>query len=401
MLELGLKEELKERFYNELTKNILPFWMNNTIDNEKGGFYGLIMDDMEIKKDGPKGLVLCARILWTFSTAYRVLREDKYLIIAERAYEYLVNYFWDKEYSGAFWMLDYKGKPIDTKKQIYGEAFAIYGLSEFYRATKRKEALDKAIELYRLLEKYSYDKEFKGYFEAFTREWELSSDMRLLENDLNSEKTMNTHLHVLEAYTSLYRVWKDKDLRKSLKEIIEVILKYIVDKDTYHFKLYFDKEWNSKEEVISYGHDIEGSWLLLEAAKVLGDKNLISKTRYMSSKMAQATYQEGRDNDGALPNEATVEGIKDGDKFWWVEAEAVVGFFNAYQLTGKEYFLEASQKAWRFIDDNIIDKVNGEWFKNVTWNRELLVGMAKVDPWKCPYHNSRMCFELMERLKKA
>jgi len=401
MLDVKLKEELKKKFYNELTKDILPFWMNNTVDSEDGGFYGLIMDDMEIKKDGPKGLVLCSRILWTFSTAYRVLREDKYLKIAERAYEYLIKYFWDKEYSGAYWMLDYKGIPIDTKKQIYGEAFAIYGLSEFYRATKNKGALDKAIELFRTLEKYSYDKDLKGYFESFTREWELSSDMRLLENDLNSKKTMNTHLHVVEAYTNLYRVWKDEEMRKSLKGIIEVILKHIIDNNTYHFKLYFDDEWNSKADIISYGHDIEGSWLLLEAAEVLGDEKLIEETRNMAIKMAQATYKEGLDEDGALTNESTSKGVIDGSKTWWVEAEAVVGFFNAYQLTGKEYFIEASLNAWRFIDENIIDKVNGEWFRKVTRDRKKIDGMAKVDPWKCPYHNSRMCFEIMERLGKV
>jgi mannobiose 2-epimerase len=393
--------EFRERVKDEVLKDILPFWMSNTVDNKNGGFYGAITNDLNVIEDSQKALVICARILWTYSFAFGQYKNSEYLKMAERAYNYLIANFWDEHYSGAYWMLDCEGKPLDTKKQIYAEAFAIYGLSEYYMAFKSVPALEKAIELFELIERYGYDKQNKGYFEAYTREWTLMTDFRLLKDDLNEKKTMNTHLHILEAYTNLLRAWDNELLRSRLRELIEIMLEHIIDSNTYHFKLYFDEQWNSKSKRISFGHDIEGSWLLNEAAEMLGDKELIAKVKDVSVKMAQAVYDEGIKPDGGLIYEFESEKCIDSDRCWWVMAEAVVGFYNAYQISGEEHFFRASFDAWNFIETYIIDRKCGEWFRRVSEDLKPYQNMLKVDEWKCPYHNSRACFEIIKRLRLA
>lgn len=396
------KEEIKKDFIKqaeeELVENILKFWIENTQDNEFGGFYGKIDNSLNVDKKAAKGSVLCARILWTYSAAYNKFKKQRYLDIAKRAYEYLLNNFWDKQYSGVYWLLDYKGNPIDTKKQIYAQAFAIYALSEYYAASNEKESLNRALELFEDIEKYSYDTVNKGYFEAYSREWSLAEDLRLSEKDMNEKKSMNTHLHVLEGYTNLFRVCKTKEIQMRLKEIIEITLKYIID-ENYHFKLFFDEKWNSKVKNISYGHDIEGSWLLVEAVEVLNDDELTEKVKKAAIGMAAATLNEGIDKDGGLLNELFEDGKFDTDKHWWPQAEAVVGFINAYQLTEEDKYLEAAYNIWAYIRNNIVDKVNGEWFWMAKGENNEHDTAPKVDMWKCPYHNSRVCFEILSRFK--
>jgi mannobiose 2-epimerase len=396
-----LKLVFKKKVEDELLKDILPFWIKYDIDEEFGGFYGQITNELKINKKAPKGSVLCSRILWAYSAAYSKYQDSKYLEVAKRAYGYLLSKFWDEEYLGVYWMLDYKGNPIDTTKQIYSEAFAIYALTEYYKVTKEEEALNKAKEIYKVMQKYSYDSENKGYFEAYTREWKPKEDMHLSYKELNEKKSMNTHLHVLEAYTNLYRVWKDKEFENKFRELIDVTIKYIIDNDTWHFKLFFDEKWNSKMGTISYGHDIEGSWLLFEAAEVLQDKDVLERVKRVSINMAEASYKEAIDSNGGLLNEKHEDGQIDRAKHWWPQAEAVIGYLNAYQLTGKEYFFKAAYEMWSYIEENIVDKKNGEWFRMaMKENDKLYKLLMKVDPWKCPYHNSRVCLEVMRRLVK-
>jgi cellobiose epimerase len=391
-------EPWREQFERELKDNILDFWLKHTIDEENGGFVGEIDQYMKINPNADKSLVLNARIVWTFATAYRFYKDERYLQLAERAYDYLLEHFEDKEYGGMYWMVDAKGQPSQTKKQVYGQAFTIYALSELFRATGKQAALDKAIELFRLLEKHSYDPVNLGYVEALARNWEATGDLSLSGKDLNEKKSMNTHLHVLEAYTNLYRVWQTEELEKKHKELIEVTLDHIVDPDTAHFKLFFNDEWESKNDHISYGHDIEGSWLLYEAAEVNGDAALLARVKDTAIKMAEATLNEGVDPDGGMINEADASGYTDTNKDWWPQAEAVVGFYNAYQLTGDEKYKEAALNSWNFIDRYIVDKADGEWFWSVTRDGKPTIGHGKVNAWKCPYHNSRACFEMIERL---
>jgi mannobiose 2-epimerase len=388
----------KSDLEQELKDNILGFWMRNTIDEVHGGFLGEITPDLQVIEGAEKSLVLNTRILWTFSAAYRIYKNNEYLSIAERAYQYIVDYFIDKEYDGLFWMLKADGTPSEDKKQVYGQAFAIYALSEYHRATGHEEALKQAIHLFHVLEKYSYDKVYKGYFEALSRDWKVTDDLSLSDKDLNEKKSMNTHLHVMEAYTNLLRVWPSDVLQDQLAELIEVTLDYIVDPVTSHFKLFFNEEWHVKSDHISYGHDIEGSWLLLEAAEVLGDAILLERTKKVAIAMAEATYAEGVDPDGGILNEASSGELLDTDKDWWPQAEAMVGFYNAFQMTGDAKFEQAAQHSWSFIQEYIIDHEHGEWFWSV--NREGVPNLenSKVSAWKCPYHNGRACMEMLERL---
>lgn len=382
----------------ELKENILSFWIKHALDIENGGFVGYMSNDLIIDNHHDKSSVLNSRILWTYSTAYRIYHEEKYLTIANRAFNYLIQHFWDNEHSGVYWMVDFKGNPSDTKKQIYALAFAIYGLSEYFIATQDSTSLKKAIELYEVIEKYSYDPINKGYTEALRADWTPLADMSLSSKDLNVMKSMNTHLHILEAYTHLLSVWDNDKLRNSLKELINVTLTNIVDPLTNSFKLYFDKSWNSKADIISCGHDIEGSWLLYEAAEVLGDEDICETVRVIAAKMAQQVYSKGIDlRDGGLIYEIEPKRM-DCSKEWWPQAEAVVGFFNAYQLTGKEHYLDASESMWEFIKENIIDPKYGEWYWGLDEMGDIRHEKEKIGPWKCPYHNSRMCFEIINRI---
>jgi cellobiose epimerase len=392
--------QLKNEMAEEL-QSILKYWTKKTIDNEYGGFYGRINGNNQLIPENDKGSVLNARILWTFSSAYRFLKDPKFIEIAHRAKTYLLDYFWDKKQEGIFWMLDYKGNPIDGKKQIYSQAFAIYALAEYFRVTQDKESLDYAIKLFEIIEKYSFDKGLNGYFEAYSRDWELLEDLRLSDKDANEKKTMNTHLHVLEAYTNLYRVWPNNRLQKQLKNLIEVFIEKIIDNHSGSFNLFFDENWISKSKITSFGHDIEGSWLLFEAAEVLHDKELLAKVEKITIKMAGRVASNGLDTDGGLVYEGEHGKIIDYDKHWWPQAEAIVGFVNTWQLTKDESYLQKAWDVWEFTKDKMIDKQNGEWYFRV--NREGLpyTEEDKVGPWKCPYHNGRACLEIIERFHKG
>jgi len=392
-------ETLKVEVKDELVKNILPFWMTKMIDSADGGFYGRIDGNGSIQKDADKGCVLNARILWTFSSAYRILKKSEYLRTAERSKDYLLNNFVDRKYGGVYWLIDHSGGMKDGKKQIYAQAFAIYGLTEYYRVTGDQICLDKAIDLFRLIEKYSYDNELDGYFEAFSREWGITDDLRLSTKDANEKKTMNTHLHVLEAYTNLYRIWKDEFLKKRLSGLITIFTDKIVNNQTYNLNMFFDEEWNDKTDLVSYGHNIESSWLIYEAAQVLGDKVLTDKVKGICLKIADAS-KAGIMKDGSMIYEKFFNtGRIDSDRHWWVQAETVVGFLNAYELTRIKEYLELSQSAWRFISEQIVDRKNGEWYWSVNDMLQPNLKDDKAGFWKCPYHNSRMCLEIIERTK--
>lgn len=379
----------------ELTHNILPFYLNYVIDWEHGGFYGLITHNLTIQPEAPKALVQNSRILWAFAQAYRELGDPIYRDIADRAFHYLLDYFWDNQSGGLYWLLDYQGRPLEPIKMIYGQAFGIYGLSEYYLATGSEESLAKAIALYRLIEEYCHDSDFGGYFEGGNQNWTPLTGVSV--DHVPAAKTMNTHLHVLEAYTNLLRAWADPSLQATLKTLIQVTLQHLIDPDSGHFKLHFDAAWQSQSNHLSYGHDIEGSWLLVEAAEVIGDHELEQPVKQIALKIAQTTLAEGLDADGGLFNEGSPAGITDSNKDWWPQAEAMIGFLNAYQLTRQPHFLEASLNSWQFVQQYLIDKQHGEWFLAV--NREGTPHLReKTGPWKAPYHNGRACMEVKRRL---
>jgi mannobiose 2-epimerase len=384
----------------ELTGNILPYWMNTMIDEEKGGFYGRRNGYDELVAHADKGIILNTRILWTFSQASRVVKEQKevadYLRIADRAYDYICEYFIDRENGGLYWMVNNEGNPVYTKKQIYAQAFGIYAFTEYYLATKNQKALDLAITLFELIEKYSFDKTAGGYFEAFDRDWAPLEDLRLSEKDANESKTMNTHLHVLEAYTNLLRCWENAKLERQLIKLITLFNTTIINKE-HHLQLFFDDNWQVKSDIISFGHDIEASWLLVEAATETKDQLLIQQTKEQAVKIVDAVISEGTNTYGALINEIH-HGTADTDLHWWPQAEAMVGFHEAYHITGDQQYLNRMETLWHFIKNNIVDHENGEWHWRLTEDNTIVRSEDKAGPWKCPYHNGRACMELMKRL---
>ena len=391
-------DDLQQRVEAELTTGILPFWLKYVIDDEYGGFRGQIANDLTIDRHAAKGLILNARILWTFSKAFSVYRDPAHLAAARRAYEYIAQFFWDNEFGGVYWMVDCEGRPLDTKKRIYGQAFAVYALAEYAHSSGDQEAVARAMHLVERIESASHDDVNGGYFETFERDWTEAADQRLSEVDMDEKKSMNTHLHLLEAYATLLRYREDTTVRFRLRELIEILLKHIIDPATHHFILFFDEQWHPRSEVISFGHDIEGSWLLCEAAEILGDPEVLRRVREAAVEMAQAVLDQGLDTDGGLLYEAGPTGIIDSDKHWWPQAEAVVGFLNACELTGREHFINAAGRSWAFIEAHIVDHEHGEWFWLVSQEGIPDATKDKVGPWKCPYHNSRTCFEVMERL---
>ena len=389
-----MKQDVREVLEN----NILRFWIDRMQDEEHDGFYGRIDNNNVLHADADKGTILNARILWTFSAAYRVLRKPVYLEMANRAERYFIDRFIDSQYGGVYWSLDYKGQPKDTKKQFYAIGFAVYGLSEYARATGNKDALMQAIRLYHCIEEHALDHEQGGYIEAMTRDWQPIADMRLSEKDANYPKSQNTHLHILEPYTNLYRVWPSPELRKSLLGIIDIFTDKILNPETHHLDLFFDMDWTrGAGQLESYGHDIECSWLMHEAALVLGDKSVLDKVEPIVRIVGKAS-EKGLNPDGSMIHEANLTaGIVDDDLHWWVQTETIVGFANLYQHFGDEAALEKALRCWQYVKDNLIDYEHGEWY----WSRHRDGSLNTVDDkagfWKCPYHNSRMCLEIIER----
>ncbi len=392
-----LINRLRNEMRSELENNILPFWMNKMEDNEEGGFYGQITGEDELKPEASKGAILNARILWTFSSAYRLLKKPEYLETATRAKRYLIDRFYDPQYGGIYWELDYKGNPLDTKKQIYAIGFAIYGLSEYARATGDEEALAYAQQLFDVIEQHSFDSEQNGYVEALTRDWQPIEDMRLSDKDENEKKTMNTHLHILEPYTNLYRVWKDEQLERQLRNLIEVFITRILDPQTGHLNLFFEEDWTNKYRIYSYGHDIEASWLIHEAALVLGDPEVLKRIEPIIIRIAQAA-DEGLNPDGSMIYENFLDKQKiDRELHWWVQAENVVGHINLYQHFGNTEALDTAVRCWEFIKTKLIDREQGEWHWSLLPDGTVNRRDDKAGFWKCPYHNGRMCMEVIER----
>ena len=427
-------QTMKQEMQDVCENNILRFWLDKMQDQENGGFYGRIDGSGVLHPEAEKGAILNARILWSFSAAYRVLSHlspltshlQDYLDAATRAKDYIIEHFIDHEYGGVYWSVDYKGHPLDTRKQFYAIGFAIYGLSEYVRATGDREALEYALDLYDCIEGHALDKEHNGYIEACTREWGEISDMRLSELDANYPKSQNTHLHIIEPYTNLLRCLKEMQAQEtcdyvpalgsvlpvgvsvpmetivaveaSVRNLIDIFTDRILNPDTRHLDLFFEMDWKrGAGHLESYGHDIECSWLLHEAALVLGDQKVLEKVEPIVREVAKAS-EKGLRPDGSMIHEANLDtGHVDDDLHWWVQAENVVGLVNIYQYFHDVHALDKAISCWNYIKTQLIDWDNGEWY----WSRHPDGTLNTLDDkagfWKCPYHNSRMCLEIIER----
>jgi mannobiose 2-epimerase len=387
----------KQEMEDEL-KEILAFWMQFAPDLKNGGFYGRLDETNLADPEAPKGIVLNTRILWSFSAAYNLTKNKNYLHFSKRSYDYILEYFLDREHGGMYWSVDYTGGLLKGRKQIYGQSFCIYAFAEYFKAAGDPAILEHAKKIFFLIERYAYDQQHKGYFEAFGRRWEQETDFRLSPKDANEQKTMNTHLHLLEAYSNLYGVWPDFFLGKQIENLLEVFLQYIIDKKTGHLRLFFDASWDAKSEIISFGHDIEAAWLLQEAAEKTGDQRWIDRLKKAGMQITLAAA-EGLDSDGGLWYEYdTHTNLILKEKHWWPQAEAMIGFLNACQLVGDKAYLDQSYTSWLFIKKYIKDYRYGEWYWGVDANHFSMKNQDKLGFWKCPYHNTRACLEIAKRL---
>ena len=388
-----MKQEMREC----LTNNILRFWLDRMVDRELGGFYGRIDGNGRLVADTEKGAILNARILWAFAAAYRVLGDKEYLAAAVRAKDYIIDHFVDKEYGGVYWSLNADGTPKDTKKQSYAIGFTIYGMSELARATGDREALDCAVALFDSLETHAFDADNNGYIEALTRDWQPIADMRLSDKDENGSRTMNTHLHIIEPYTNLYRVAPSDRLKERLENLLQIFTEKLLNKQTNHLDLFFNDQWQGRRNIQSFGHDIEASWLLHETALVLGDKDVLARMEPIVQDIATAA-DEGLLPDGSMIYERWMDtGKTDRSLQWWVQCENVIGHVNLWQYFGKKENLDIAKKCWNYIKTHLVDKTGGEWYWSINEDGTANLVDDKAGFWKCPYHNTRMCLEIMER----
>lgn len=387
-------DKLYKEVKKELTEHILPFWMKLK-DEQNGGMIGEVDFHLQKDKKADKGGIVTARFLWTFSAAYRVTGDAIYLAYADQLYHFLVDKVYDHKDLGLFWLLDYKGNPKDTSKHIYAQSFGVYALSEYYRASKNENALNLAIELFKLIEEKGFSEKRNAYMEEFDREWNAVSNEKLSENGVLAEITMNTHIHILEAYTNLYKAWPNEELKARLHHLLEIHYERIYDQKSKFLGVFFNENWESIADIKSFGHDIEASWLMDETIKTLE----LERKEYidMVVDIAYNIADYAMEDNGSLMNEE-VDGKVDRTKIWWVQAEAIVGFYNAYERTNDERFLQLVHSLWNYTKENIIDKrEGGEWYWSVD-DKGNPTERNICDPWKASYHNGRFCLEIMERM---
>jgi mannobiose 2-epimerase len=321
--------------------------------------------------------------------------------MAQRAFDFVSSRFYDNKHGGAFWRLNDAGAVIDDSKKIYGQAFYIYALSEFHRALGNGPALERAKEVFELIERHAHDAKFGGYVEVCRRDWsEAGPDARLSDKDMNEKKSMNNHLHVLEAYTNLHRVWRSPRVAERLRELIEIFLTRILDPRTKHLNHFFNERWEVRSGTYTFGHDLEASWLLCETAEELGDEKLLKRVRAIAIEMAEAAFDESLGADGSLCYEGRAGKIVDAGRECWPQAEAVVGFLNAYEISRDAKFLAAAVRVWDYIEQHLVDRVHGEWFWRINPDGTPDAKLPKVSEWKGPYHGSRACLETVRRIAR-
>lgn len=389
---------LRHELRAELTDRVLPFWTATALDSANGGFVGAIDAKGDVVAGAPKSIILNARILWTFSASLRAIGGDAIAAATDRAATYLKAHFVDPMFGGVFWMVDTHGRPFDTRKLVYAQAFAIYAFSEHYRATGTMASLEEAVGIFRLIEAYAHDPLNGGYHEAFSRDWKALADARLSDVDRDAPKSMNAHLHLLEAYTALFHVWRSTLLRERLIELVELFAGRIIAPHGRSVHAFFDERWVAMNDGVSFGHDIETSWLLCDAAAAIGDSDLLARARRAALRIATAVLDTGFDRaHGGIYAERRVDGTLVTDKEWWPQAEAIVGFVRAYEDSGDERFLDAAHATWRFARDHLRDLEVGEWRWQVTRDGTPIPGREIVGPWKCPYHHARACLEIIAR----
>jgi mannobiose 2-epimerase len=394
-------QKLQAEFRQELIA-IADWWVVHAQDQQQGGFFGEINANNQPVINASKGVILNARILWFFSEVALEIPTPAYRACAERAYQYLLQYFFDAEHGGVFWEVSAQGLPLSTKKQVYAQAFAIYALSAYYQLTGEKQALERALECFELIERHAIDRVHEGYLEAFSCSWEQLNDWRLSDKDLNFPKSQNNHLHILEAYTRLHSVYPSVEIRSALKYNIQLFDKYMIDKKTFHLRMFMDMQWGDYSPGFTFGHDIEAAWLIAKGLESLGDTAYSEILTPVLLNVAMTTLQEAIGTHGQVMDsyDFTTKSIN-ADSVWWVQAEALVGFMYAYAVSAEDKYFLAGERVWEFIKTYQIDKKNGEWLWLSTINSEKPEGFYKVGFWKCPYHNGRAMIEASKYLQQV
>ncbi len=389
----------RKEFHQELY-NILEYWSTEVFDEKTGDIIGEIDHYGTKNPEANKGIILCSRMMWTFSAACRFYKNNEYKPYADKVRKYIETYLYDSVHGGYFWEVSSQGDVIVSKKQVYAQSFVIYAYAEYYLAFGDTSALQSAMDLFTIMESNCKDKVYGGYFEAFSQSWDKLDDVRLSVRDLNLPKGMNTNLHVLEAYTTLYEATKSKQVEHALRAQIAVYSQKIID-DNNHVVIFFTEDWTPQTHEYSFGHDIESSWLLWEAAEVLHDKQLLQTLKPQIVAMVETFLQEGFDY---KTNSALYEYFKqtneyDTDRHWWVQVEAMEGLANAYRITGDKKYRNLVFKIWQYIQVNLIDKVHGEWFWRIDNDGYPVDSEPKVSMWKCPYHNGRALMRVIEKIE--
>ena len=374
-----------------LTSCILPYWLK--LKDPRGGFYGEVASDGTVLYDAPRGVILNARLIWSFAAAYAALKDTQYLVAAVHARDWFLEHFCDHKYGGVYWSVTPEGERLDDKKQLYAQGFAIYGLAELYKVTRDDEVLKNAVNLFQVVETHFSDRENGGYMEALSRDFSPLEDMSLSAHDINADKTMNSHLHILEAYANLYQVWPDEGLKAAVERLLDIIGRKVMAPDG-HLQLYFRRDWSVMPGGVSYGHDIETSWLALECAFALKDLDVVNKVRPWALRMGKAG-NEGLLADGSLRYEKLPDGSYDDSRQWWVQAETVVGNLWLWKYHSDEGGADRAIRAWNYIREHLVDGKDGEWWWAVLPDGSLDKAQPKAGFWKCPYHNTRMCLQVL------
>ena len=383
-------EEVREN----LTSNILPYWLK--LKDPRGGFYGEVAADGSVFYDAPRGVILNARLIWSFAAAYGQLQKTEYLVAAVHARDWFLDHFCDHKYGGVYWSVAAEGERLDSKKQLYAQGFAIYGLSELYKVSGDEDALKNAINLYKVVETYFADKQNGGYIEALSRDFSPLEDMSLSARDINADKTMNSHLHILEAYSNLYQVWPDEGLKEALEKLLDIVGEKVLGPDG-HLQLYFKRDWTVIPGAVSYGHDIETSWLALESAFARRDAAVVNRVRPWARKVADAG-NEGLLPDGSMRYEKLPDGHFDDSRQWWVQAETVVGNLWLWKYHADAAAWDRAVAAWGYIREHLVDGLSGEWWWAILPDGSRDLSQPKAGFWKCPYHNTRMCLQVLSVL---
>ena len=372
-----------------LTERIIPFW-KGLRDEVNGGYIGLVDFDLTRHPEADKGCILNSRILWFFSETYRALGDETLLDEARHACAMLKR-MTDATNGGVYWAMTADGRVADGTKHTYNQGFAIYALSAYYRASGDGEALARAMALFDVVETRCRDE--GGYLEAFTADWRPESNEKLSENGVMADRTMNTLLHVFEGYSGLYQATRDPAVGAALRQMLDIYADKVFDPVKNRQRVFFDYDYNELIDLHSYGHDIESSWLIDWGTGLLGDAALSARIADIDSRLAENIYQRAY-RDHSLLNECE-RGVDNTSRIWWVQAEAVLGFVNAWKKTGDEKYLDAAKDIWGYIEEKLTDARTGEWFWELDADGRPSSRKPIVEPWKCPYHNGRMCLKIM------